>query len=309
MVQRNDRNDRPSNYHCGVMTTPTVRRHRVLRAALRVLAGATVGYLVLIVVLRPSTERDWSPDQDHTATAIFSGDTVQIQNVRNARYRSTEDFDVRWEQRSYDLRGLESVWFVVEPFSGWRGPAHTFLSFGFADGQFVAISVEIRKEKGESFSPLRGVLRQFELIYIVGDERDLIGLRANHRRDEVYLYPMRTSRVRMRALFVSMLERANQLAQRPEFYNTLTNTCTSNIVRHINIIAPGRIPFSFKTLLPAHADDLAFDLGLIDTALPREQFRAAHQINDLAELNADSTLFSAAIRSRFATISARGDGG
>ncbi|MDZ4812118.1 MAG: DUF4105 domain-containing protein [Pseudomonadota bacterium] len=291
------------------MTTPTVRRHPVLRAALRVLASAIVGYLVLIVVLRPSTQRDWSPDQDRTATATFSGDAVQIQNVRNARYRSTEDFDARWEQRSYDLRRLESVWFVVEPFSGWRGPAHTFLSFGFADGQYVAISVEIRKEKGESFSPLRGVLRQFELTYIVGDERDLIGLRANHRHDEVYLYPMRTSRERMRALFVSMLERANQLAQRPEFYNTLTNTCTSNIVRHINIIAPGRIPFSYKTLLPAHADDLAFDLGLIDTALPREQFRAAHQINDLAELNADSALFSSAIRSRFAAIRSRVEGG
>ena len=291
------------------MTSATVRRRPVLRAALRVLAGVVVGYLLLIVVLRPSAARDWSPDQERTATAVFSGESVRIQNVRNARYRSTEDFDVRWEQRSYDLRRLDSVWFVVEPFSDWRGPAHTFLSFGFSDGEYVAISVEIRKEKGESFSPLRGLLRQFELAYIVGDERDLIGLRANHRHDEVYLYPMRTSTERMRSLFVSMLERANQLAQHPEFYNTLVNTCTSNIVRHINIIAPGRIPFSYKTLLPAHADDLAFDLGLIDTALPRDQFRAAHQINDLALLHADSALFSSAIRSRFAAIRSRADGG
>ena len=180
----------------------------------------------------------------------------------------------------------------------WRGPAHTFLSFGFAGGAYVAISVEIRKEQGESFSPLGGLLRQYELIYVVGDERDLIGLRANHRHDDVYLYPIRTSKEKIRTLFVAMLERANQLAAHPEFYNTLTNTCTSNIVDHIDVITPGRIPFSYKTILPAYADDLAFDLGLIDTDSPRDQYRAAHRINDLAALHADAANFSEAIRSR-----------
>ena len=108
----------------------------------------------------------------------------------------------------------------------------------------------------------------------------------------------RVSKGKMRALFVAMLERANQLAEKPEFYNTLTNTCTSNIVDHIDAIVPGRIPFSFKTILPAYADDLAFDLGLIETDLPRNQYRAAHRINDLAALHSDALNFSEAIRSR-----------
>lgn len=258
-----------------------------------------LAYLLLVALVRPSNERDWSLDQDRLATVEIAGDRVTLRNVRNAVYRSTQDFDVRWEDRRLDLRRLQSVWFVVEPFATWRGPAHTFLSFGFDDGQYIAISAEIRRERGESFSPFKGLLRQYELIYIVGDERDLIGLRANHRRDDVYLYRVRTTPASMRALLVSMLDRVNALAAEPEFYNTLSNNCTSNIADHIELIAPGRVPFSFKTLLPAYADDLAFDLGLIDTPLPRDRYRAAHQINDLALAHADREDFSAGIRARF----------
>ena len=278
------------------MTAPASRHHRLHRILIVLVAIATA-WLLLMLLLRPSNERDWSADQDRLATAEFSGERVTVHNVRNTFYRSTTDFDVRWEDRKYDLHRLESVWYVVEPFATWRGPAHTFLSFGFGDGEYVAISVEIRKEQGETFSPLLGLLRQYELAYIVGDERDLIGLRANHRHDDVHLYPMRATPDAARALFVSMLERANALAAQPEFYNTLTSTCTSNIVDHVNLIAPAPIPLSYKTVLPAYSDDLAFDLGLIDTNLPREQFRAAFRINDLAAQHADSEDFSTAIRS------------
>lgn len=255
-----------------------------------------LAYLLLIVAVRPANDRDWSPDTARTASAIFTDDLVQIKNVRNAQYRSTIDYDVRWEDRTYDLRKLESVWFVVEPFSDWRGPAHTFLSFGFGNGEYVGVSVEIRKEKGESFSPLGGLLRQYELIYVIGDERDLIGLRANYRHDNVYLYKVKATPKKMRELFVSMLNRANQVAEKPEFYNTLTNTCTTNIVEHINVIAPGSIPLSYKTLLPAYSDELAFDLDLIDTTLAKDQFRSVHQINKMAKQYADSVDFSEAIR-------------
>lgn len=253
-------------------------------------------WLLFVLLVRPSNERDWNADQARMTTAEIVGDVVTIRNVRNATYRSTTDFDVHWETRRYDLSRLESVWFIVEPFADWRGPAHTFLSFGFDDGDHVAISVEIRKERGEAFSPLLGLLRQYEIAYVVGDERDLIGLRANHRKDDVFLYPVRATREQARALFVSMLERANRIAAEPEFYNTLTNTCTSNIVDHIESIAPGRVPWSYKTLLPAYSDDLAYDLGLIDTDLPRATYRSAHRINDLASRYAEDPAFSARIR-------------
>ncbi len=280
------------------MKTPTPKRRRFLRLATRILVIAVLGYLALVVLVRPSNDRNWSPDTERTASAVIKGDTVTIGNVRNANYRSTTDYDVHWETRTYDVRKLESVWFVVEPFSDWRGPAHTFLSFGFDDGEYVAISVEIRKEKGESFSPVGGLLRQYELIYVIGDEHDLIGLRANYRHDKVYLYKMRATREQARELFVSMLKRTNEVAQHPEFYNTLTNTCTTNIVEHINVMAPGRIPLSYKTLLPAYSDELAYDLDLVDTPLPRDEFRAAHQINQQAKLHADDRKFSEAIRKR-----------
>jgi len=282
------------------MTDATPRRHplrRTIRSVLlRLILVAGFGYLLLVLLVHPSNQRDWSPDQQRLATAEFDGDSVLVRNVRNAHYRSTTDYDVHWEDRRYDLSQIDSVWYVVEPFASWRGPAHTFLSFGFRNGDYVAISVEIRKERGESFSPVWGLLRRYELTYIVGDERDLIGLRANHRHDDVYLYPMRATPEAARALFVAMLERANALAAEPEFYNTLTSTCTSNIVDHVNTIAVEPIGFSFRTLFPAYSDDLAYDLGLIDTNLPRYQYRAAYRINELAAEHADSADFSKAIR-------------
>ena len=287
-----------SGYHGDDMTSLEPRRLPIRRTLLALVVAAIAGYLLLVVLVHPSNERDWSPDQQRLATAEFSGESVQVHNVRNTFYRSTTDYDVHWEDRSYDLRRLESVWFVVEPFATWRGPAHTFLSFGFGHGEYVAISVEIRKEQGETFSPLRGLLRQYELTYIVGDEHDLIGLRANHRHDDVHLYPTRITPEAARTLFVSMLERANAIAAKPELYNTLSNTCTTNIVDHVNRVAPEPVRFSYKIVLPAYSDDLAFDLGLIDTDLPREQFRAAFRINDRARKHADSADFSEAIRSR-----------
>lgn len=278
------------------MHSPSNRRRTFLRVIVVAAVLLALAWLTLGVVVQPSNQRNWATDQAQLPIATFDGDHVRIRNVRNAHYRAVDDFDVRWETRDVDLSAIESVWFVVEPFSDWRGPAHTFLSFGFADGEYLAISVEIRKERGESFSPLLGLLRQYELTYVVGDEHDLIGLRANHRHDDVYLYPMHATPDARRALFVAMLERANRLAQSPEFYNTLTSNCTSNIVDHVNALAPDSVGFSLRTVLPAYSDELAYDLGLIDTDLPRETFRAVYRINDAAARHADDAGFSQAIR-------------
>jgi Domain of unknown function (DUF4105) len=233
------------------------------------------------LVYRPSNARDWSPDQQRLAMATFNGPLVTIQNIRDFEYRSAADYTPRWYDKTFDLRKLESAWFMVEPF-GKGAAAHTLVSFGFGGNDFVAISVEIRKEKGESFSALKGLLRQYELMYVVGDERDLIKLRSNHRKDAVYLYPIRTTPEKMRAMFVSMLRRANKLRADPEFYNTLTNTCTTNIVRHVNEISPKRVPFHPAVLLPGHSDRLAYDLGLIDTTSPFPDVRARYHINERA---------------------------
>lgn len=267
-----------------------------------VVAGAVVAALALPFVYvqfseKPSNERDWSPDQKVLARATIEGDTATIRNVRNFAYRTDHDFVEKYETRSYDLRKLDSIWFVVERFGDAPGIAHTFLSFGFGD-EYVAISVEIRKERGEVYSPLKGLLRQYELMYVVADERDVLALRTNFRRDPVYLYPVRTTPEKMRRVFVEMLERANQLAARPEFYNSLTNNCTTNIVGHVNTIAPSSIPFSYKVVLPAYSDQLAYDLGLIPTELPFETVRSAHRIDALAQSQPVGPDFSRIVRRR-----------
>src|SRR5262249_30412856 len=175
----------------------------------------------------------------------------------------------------------------------------TLVSFGFG-GEYVAISVEIRKERGEVYSALKGLLRQYELMYVVADERDAIGLRTNFRRDPVFLYPVKTTRERMRTMFVEMLARANRLSLEPAFYNSLTNTAPPNIVAHVNPLAPRSIPFSYKTLLPASSDRLAYELGLIPDDQPFDRVQAAHRIDLVAQQGPVGSDFSRRIRERVA---------
>lgn len=277
-----------------------MRKGRVFLAALGTLAVCAVAGLLVVRTRTASNERDWTADFARQPEARFDGSLVHIANVRNFDYASVTDMTPRWEDRSYDLNRLQSVWFVVEPFSSIRGPAHTFLSFGFGEGdsaQYVGISVEARKEKGEGYNPFTALFRTLELTYVVGDERDLIRLRSNYRRDSVFLYRANTAPERARALFVSMLERANALRTQPEFYNTLTNTCTTNIVRHVDTLVPGRVPrWSYKVLLPAFADKLAYDLSLIDTSRAFEEVRRAAFINPVAQAANEDPAFSRRIR-------------
>lgn len=264
---------------------------------LKVTLLLVLAYAIFSFFVRPSLERDWTEDQQILAQAEISGNVVAIKNIRNINYRTTSDYDVAYYDKAFDLEKLESVWYIVEPFSGHgAGAAHTFVSFGFASGEYVAISVEIRKEKGESFSPVKGLLRRYEIVYVIADERDVVKLRSNYRKDEVFLYPVNTSKENMQKLFVSMLLRANKLATQPEFYNTLTNTCTTNLVSHVNEIVPGRIPLSYKVLMPAYSDELAREIGLIDNMLTIDELRARYRINERSLLFADDQLFSQRIR-------------
>ena len=279
---------------------PTRRFVRSLVWLLGVTAACFVAWLLLVGTKRPSNDRDWTEDGAQLPLARFDGRRVHVMNVRNFDYTATDKWTPRWELRTYDLDQLRSVWFIVEPFSSIRGPAHTFVSFGFGDGDsahYVGISVEVRKEKGEHYHPVPALFRHFELMYVVGDERDLVRLRSNFRRDSVFLYRVNTTPERARELFVSMLERANALRQQPEFYNTITNTCTTNIVRHVDTLVPGRVPrWSYKVLAPAYADELAYDLGLIDTSKTFAEVRRAALINPVAQAANTDPRFSQLIR-------------
>lgn len=265
-----------------------------------VVAGVLLvaAFATAVAAKAPRSDRQWAPQHAVMTHADIRGDSVILHRMRNFTYTSEEEFTPAYVDRAYDLAKLESVWFIVTPFSThWRGPAHTFVSFGFADSQYVAISVEARREPGETYGPLSGLFKQFELIYVIGDERDLIGSRAAFGDYDVYLYPIRTSRERIRALFLEMLERSNALATRPEFYNTLTNNCTSNVVDHVNHIAPHAIPHGIKTILPGYADDVAYSLGLIDNSISLDEARRVYRVNDRARQFANAPDFSRRIRS------------
>lgn len=263
----------------------------------RLVLAIIIILLITYFSIRPSNNRDWNLDQQVLPEISINGNQVAIKNIRNFTYRTTTDYTPGYYDKNFDLSKLKNVYYMVEPFSGHgAGAAHTLLSFEFEPGNFVAISVEIRKEVGEKFSPLKGLLRQYELMYVIGDERDLIKLRSNYRHDQVYLYPMAGPIEKKQALFLDMLARAQKLQTKPEFYNTLFSTCTTNLVAHLNKISPDRVPFSFKVLMPAYSDQLAYDLGLIDTDLSFEETKAKYLINDRAEKYVNDPNWSVKIR-------------
>lgn len=258
-----------------------------VRARYWILLGAGLLAFLPYAGVTARHDRDWAPEHARAPVIEFRDDTVTIRDFRTATYRSADDFDLTWEDVTVDLAALRTVDYVVEPFSAWRGLAHAFLTFGFADGRHVAISVETRRERAESYSPIKGLLRHYELIYVIGEERDLIGLRANIRRDPVHLYPIETPPELVRALFVSMLERANQLVTHPEFYNSYSDTCAAAVLRHVNEVRTDKISGGWRVLFPGYSDKLAWEIGLVDFEGTLEEARARFRINDRSAFDPD----------------------
>lgn len=264
------------------------------------LRGLAVAVLPVVAValwwtsIPASNTRDWTPDVARTARASFDGSLVTIQNVRNFKYRSESDYDPHWETRTYDLDKIRGV----DLFLSFWGPtqiAHTIVSWDFGDGQHLAISIETRKEKGESYSALRGFFRQYELYYVVADERDLVGLRANYRGEQVYLYRIRVPAAQARALLVDYLNEVNRLADHPQWYNALTQNCTTAIRGHAQDIgAGGRL--DWRLLANGHLDELLYERAQIDTSLPFADLKARSDITEKAKAADDSPDFSTQIR-------------
>lgn len=228
--------------------------------------------------------------------AEIGDDRITIRYVRDCRYRSEEDYDVRFYDLSFRLEDVKTVDFIVVPFKETQLLAHTMFSFGLADGRHFVISVEARLGADESYTAVAGAGRKYPLMYVIGDERDLILLRTAIRDVEVFLYKGKATPEQSQKLLVGMLERANKLYREPEFYDTLTNNCTTNLVQHINTIRPGRIPYELRVLFPGHSDRMAYELGLLEIEGPFEYARAYAKINDLARSYADSAEFSKRIR-------------
>ena len=259
------------------------RRKRMPAAAYALVLGVVAWWLTIT----PSHDRNWRPDVAVMPRAFIEGDRVRLTGVRNFDYRSRSDFTVHYEEREVDLSHLTGLDFYVSYFWSDAPVAHTFVSFLFDNAPPLSISIETRPEVGRGFEPIASMFKQFELIYVVGEERDLVGVRALHRREAVYLYHLNGLPEDVRRLLLVYLERINELADRPEFYNLLTNSCTINIIRYLN--AAGRKGrFDIRHLVNGLIDSYLYHSGRVDTILPFDELRRRSLINDAAE-QADGT--------------------
>jgi len=261
------------------------------------------GIGVYLGLRAPSNDRDWRPDQAVLPHAEIEGDQVRIHNVRNFRHHSAREHTGDYDDRVYDLRKLKAAYYIMEPFSGEKIGAHTMLSFEFEDDVFVTLSVEARREKDVAYSAWKGAFRQYEIIYILADERDVLPLRAIQRGNDVYVYPAKADTAHLRQLFMSVIHRVNDLHARPEFYNTLINNCTTSLARHANELLDTPIRWQPALLFTERSDALAYRRGLLDLepGLDITALRERYRINEAALRYQDDPDFSRKIRNALLT--------
>jgi hypothetical protein len=269
---------------------------RWLKVGLPVFGAALVAIAFWWNSLTPSNARDWQPDVARLSHATIQGDLVTVHDIRNFDYRTETDFTPAYYDRTFDLRKLDSADLVA---AYWMGPAiaHLMMSFGFGDER-LSVSIEARKEKGEGYSTVKGFFRQYELYYVVADERDSIRLRTNYRKDppeEVYVFPLRAPRENIRRVFLEYMGKLNRLREHPEFYNTLTTNCTTMILTHA-AVNPGSLPFSWKILLSGYAPEYAYERGRLDRDVSFEELKRRSHINAAAQAADQALDFSRRIR-------------
>ena len=256
-----------------------------------------VGFVLVLgwwFSLKPSNDRDWQPDVAVLPYADIAGNQVTIHNIRNCDYHTETNFDVHYYDRILNLDALRTVDLYLVT---WGSPniAHTLVSFGFTNGDFVCFSIETRKEKGEDYSAVKGMFRQFELTCVVADERDLVRLRTNYRQDEeACLYRVRMTPAQGRSLLLDYLRLINSLRDRAEWYNAVTDNCTTAI--RTQRAAADRAPWDWRMLINGHLDELLYERGVIDTSLPFAELKQVSHINPRAKAADKAVDFSQQIR-------------
>jgi hypothetical protein len=245
--------------------------------------GTVTGFVFVLawwLSLQPSNNRDWQPDVAVLPYADIAGNQVTIHNIRNCDYHTETNFDVHYYDRTFNLDALRSVDLYLVT---WGSPniAHTMVSFGFTNGDYVCFSIETRKQKGQDYSAVKGLFRQFELIIVVADERDVVRLRTNYRQgEEVCLYRLRSTPEQGRQLFLDYVHRINELRDRAEWYNAITDNCTTGI--RAQRAAADRAPWDWRMLINGHLDEMLYEHGTIINNLPFAELKKLSHINPQA---------------------------
>jgi hypothetical protein len=232
--------------------------------------------------MKPSNHREWQADVAVLPYADIKGDRVTVHNIRNCEYRSETDYTARYYDQTFDVSKLDAIDLHLV---NWGIPyiSHTMISFGFQGKKYLCISIETRKEKGEGYSTIKGFFRQYELMYVVADEQDLVRLRTNYRKDEiVYLYRLNGKKKVFREIFLDYMRYINRLKNKPEWYNALTGNCTTQIRGHTKPYT-GKTKWDWRILLNGQLDEMAYENGLLNQSLPLETLRQKSIINQRAK--------------------------
>jgi hypothetical protein len=288
---------------CATLLVGAWRDHALLS-----LAAYAAGFSLLLWWwhrIPPSNDRIWADDVAQMSTGSVSGNRVTLRNVRNFDWRTRTDYIQRWETRGYDLQELVSVDMIL---SYWSGPAiaHMLISFGFDSGEHVVFSVEIRRELNENFSEIGGFFKQFELSIIACDERDVVRVRTNVRREDAYLYRMKMPQAAMRSLFLGYIDEANKLTQTPRFYNTITVNCTT-LVYHMMKRIVGHLPLDWRILFTGYLAAYVYRVGGLDTRYTLDELHRMGHITERAMISDRSASFSQDIRSGIPPLNAQRD--
>jgi hypothetical protein len=262
------------------------------RGRLTLLLGVA-GILAWWSTLRPRMDRDWRPDVAVLAYATRDGDQLTVHNVRNLDYRSATDFTPRYETRTYDLANLRVLDLFIDY---WGSPfmAHPLLSFDFGPQGHLCFSIETRPERGEGYSALGGLYRQFELIYLAADERDVVRVRTNFKGEDLYLYRLTVPLEEVRARLMEYVHRLNQLYVRPAWYNAVTDNCTTSI--RAQRAAAARASWDWRMLVNGYADEMLYERHALAGNLPFAELKGRARINERARAADDRPDFSARIR-------------
>ena len=241
-----------------------------------------------------SNQRHWQQDVAVLPYADISGNTVTIHNIRNFEYTSTTDYTPAYYDKTVYLDQLRTA----DLFLIYWGPeliAHTIISFGFEDGTYIPISIETRKEEGEEYSAIKGFFKQFELTYVVADEKDVIRLRSNYRKEDVYLYRLQLEQEFVQEVFLDYFKAINRLAEKPKWYNALTHNCTTTIRGHSKPYNPNA-KFDWRMLANGLIDQMMYERGVVTNELPFEQLKKQSLINPHAQKLDQDSNFSHKIR-------------
>lgn len=269
-------------------------RVRPFGRAMLAVAGVILFVIVWWNLIPPRNDREWLPDVAQLPRATIKGNQLNVENVRNFDYHTKDDYTPLWETREYDLDKLRGADMFI---CSWGSPfiVHTITSWDFGNGQHLAVSIETRKEKGESYSAIRGFFRQFEVYYVMADERDVVRLRTNYRGETVRLYHTRVQPEVARALLLDFIAEINQLNEKPQWYNALTCNCTTAIRHHAERIGKAH-PWDWRVLLNGNLEKLAYERGTIDTRFPLAELIQISDITQKAKAADGDADFSERIR-------------